>query len=129
MNRELPIEFKKRMCEMLGSEADSFFDAFSKDEFTGIRINTLKSGAFSAIKAVCGELTPVPWCENGFYSDKTVLTGKHPYHIGGLFYFQEPSAMAAIEALDIKEGDIVLDLCAAPGGKARKGGQFRCNLN
>ncbi len=31
---------------------------------------------------------------------------------------QEPSAATAVEVLDPKPGDYVLDLCAAPGGKS-----------
>ncbi|MDP4118442.1 MAG: RsmB/NOP family class I SAM-dependent RNA methyltransferase, partial [Bacillota bacterium] len=64
----------------------------------------------------------VPWCGEGYYIDKSRVSGNHPYHLGGLFYFQEPSAMAVVEALNINEGDFVLDLCAAPGGKATQAG-------
>ncbi len=31
---------------------------------------------------------------------------------------QEPSASSAVEVLDVQEGDWVLDMCAAPGGKS-----------
>ncbi len=44
--------------------------------------------------------------------------GKHPYHAAGLYYLQDPSAMAAAELLDPQPGERVLDLAAAPGGKA-----------
>jgi NOL1/NOP2/sun family putative RNA methylase len=44
--------------------------------------------------------------------------GKHPYHAAGLYYLQEPSAMAVVEALQVRPGLRVLDLAAAPGGKA-----------
>lgn len=44
--------------------------------------------------------------------------GKHPYHEAGLYYLQEPSAMAAVALLDPEPGERVLDLCAAPGGKS-----------
>lgn len=118
MNIELPKQFKARLKEMLDSEYDEFLKAFLENEHIGIRINTLKGGSLSAIKSVLGDLEPVLWCKNGYYADKTLLSGKHPYHIAGLFYFQEPSAMSVVEALDIKKGDFVLDLCAAPGGKA-----------
>ena len=44
---------------------------------------------------------------------------KHPdYYAAGLYYLQEPSAMTPAACLPIEEGDRVLDLCAAPGGKA-----------
>ncbi|HCG34833.1 MAG TPA: hypothetical protein DER23_00670 [Clostridiales bacterium] len=38
----------------------------------------------------------------------------------GLFYIQDLSCQVAVEALDPKPGDTVLDLCSAPGGKAFK---------
>ena len=117
-SKDLPKEFILRMEEMLKGEAQDFFAAFSEQENIGIRINTLKKGAKEAVMSVCGSLQKVPWCDNGYYTDKEVISGKHPYHVAGLLYFQEPSAMAAVSALDIKKGDFVLDLCAAPGGKA-----------
>ena len=52
--------------------------------------------------------------------------GKSALHEFGAFYIQEASAMAVVENLDVKEGDIVLDLCAAPGGKST---QIACALN
>lgn len=36
----------------------------------------------------------------------------------GVFYLQDASAMMVVEFLDIKENDIILDMCAAPGGKS-----------
>ncbi len=43
---------------------------------------------------------------------------KDPYYYAGLYYLQEPSAMTPAAFLPVKPGDRVLDLCAAPGGKA-----------
>ena len=127
MNTEnLPREFVSRMTEMLKDEADSFFKALTENEYVGIRVNTLKHGALDAVKAECGELEKVSWCENGYYTDKEVISGKNPCHMAGLVYFQEPSAMAAVSALDIKSGDFVLDLCAAPGGKATQAAEKLC---
>jgi hypothetical protein len=36
----------------------------------------------------------------------------------GWFYVQDPSTLLAVAALDPQPGDRILDLCAAPGGKA-----------
>ncbi|MDD6734927.1 MAG: RsmB/NOP family class I SAM-dependent RNA methyltransferase [Clostridiales bacterium] len=114
-----PKDFETRMRQMLGSEYDDFAAGWeSAPEYRGIRINMLKKGADAAVKVCTGSLEPVSWCKNGFYIDKSMLSGKSPYHMCGLVYFQEPSAMSAVEALGIEENDFVLDLCAAPGGKA-----------
>lgn len=63
-------------------------------------------------------LTPVPWAENGFYYEAEDAPGKHPYHEAGVYYIQEPSAMAPAGLLEVQPGEHVLDLCAAPGGKS-----------
>lgn len=115
----LPERFSERMKNMLGEEYEDFLGAInSVPIYRGVRVNPLKKGAMEAVLEVTGALECIDWCKNGFYADKSVLSGKHPYHVGGLVYFQEPSAMSTVEALGIKEGDFVLDLCAAPGGKA-----------
>jgi len=42
--------------------------------------------------------------------------GNHPYHAAGLYYLQEPSAIAVAELVKTRTGEHILDLCAAPGG-------------
>lgn len=61
-------------------------------------------------------MEPVPWEENGFYYTQDG-PGRHPYHEAGVYYIQEPSAMAPAVFLGVQPGERVLDLCAAPGGK------------
>ena len=120
---KLPEKFELRMQNMLKDEYDDFVKSLdSAPIFTGIRINTSKSGADRAVISEFGELQKVAWCENGYYADKSVISGNHPYHLAGLFYFQEPSAMSTVSALTIDADDYVLDLCAAPGGKATHAG-------
>lgn len=116
---KLPKAFADRMKNMLKGEYDDFISAFNKETpYTGMRISALKKNSRDAVLKKTGELSRVMWCENGYYADKTAISGKHPYHVGGLVYFQEPSAMLPAEALGICPGDFVLDLCASPGGKA-----------
>lgn len=118
-----PTDFENRMKLMLGDEYEKFLDALKNAPiYTGLRVNSVKTGAREAVLSEFGNLEPVLWCKDGFYADKSVISGNHPYHTAGLFYFQEPSAMSAAAALPIEKGDFVLDLCAAPGGKATQAG-------
>ena len=65
------------------------------------------------------ELKKTPFCDEGFYIPSDVKSiGNNPLHHAGAFYVQEPSATSAVTMLDVREGDYVLDLCAAPGGKS-----------
>ena len=121
----LPEKFEDRMKKMLKDEYDDFIKSMDETPiFTGIRINTSKVGAKDAVIKEFGELQNVSWCSEGFYADKSKISGNHPYHLAGLFYFQEPSAMSTVSALNIESDDYVLDLCAAPGGKATQAGAF-----
>ena len=120
---KLPEKFEARMRDMLKGEYDDFLKAMEHSPlFAGIRINALKENAESAVLKEFGELKKIPWCEGGFYADKNIISGNHPYHLAGLFYFQEPSAMSTVSALPIEKDDYILDLCAAPGGKATQAG-------
>ncbi len=120
----LPTDFKNRMKDTLGDEYDSFISAYSQPPFFGCRVNTLKISPEEFPKIFPYVKERVPWCGSGFYYEGGF--GKSPCHRAGLFYSQEPSAMIAVELLDIHEGDIVLDLCAAPGGKST---QIAAKLN
>lgn len=116
---KLPDKFEERMKAMLGDEYGDFLYAFENGPvYSGIRVNALRPGAREAVERKFGILEGVPWCADGFYADKSKISGNHPFHLAGLIYFQEPSAMCAASALPVEEGDFVLDLCAAPGGKS-----------
>src|SRR5699024_9554636 len=83
-----------------------------------IRVNTLKISVEEFLKICPFSVTPVPWTDNGFYVPREEKPSKHPYYHVGLYYIQEPSAMAPAAYLPVEPGDLVLDLCAAPGGKS-----------
>ena len=78
----LPEKFEDRMKKMLGDEYDDFIKSMDETPiFTGIRINTSKVGAKDAVIKEFGELQNVSWCSDGFYADKSKISGNHPYHL------------------------------------------------
>ncbi len=115
---ELPIAFEEKMKTMLGPDYENYLASFECEPFQGLRVNTSKISVEDFLAISPYELKPVPWCPNGFYYEKTEKPAKHPFYFAGLYYIQEPSAMTTASLLPIEEGDIVLDLCAAPGGKS-----------
>jgi len=112
----LPHDFKERMKQDLKNEYDSFLQSYEEEPTIALRVNTLKLSVddFKSTVDFCRDR--VDWCPTGFYYDGK--KGNHPSSIAGLFYSQEPSAQIAAELADVKKGDKVLDLCAAPGGKS-----------
>lgn len=117
----LPTAFMERMQDMLQDEYPDFLASYEKERVYGLRYNPLKAankGKDFFLRQMPFELEPVPWTEEGFYYRKDAQPGKHAFHEAGVYYIQEPSAMAVAEALDPKPGERILDLCAAPGGKS-----------
>ncbi|MTT32115.1 NOL1/NOP2/sun family putative RNA methylase [Terrilactibacillus sp. BCM23-1] len=113
----LPKLFIERISHMLNDESDAFFATYEKPRYHGLRINPLKITPERLAQIAPFQLKPVPFCHTGFYYKLEDEPGKHPYHQAGLYYIQEPSAMAVADCLDAKPGERILDLCAAPGGK------------
>jgi 16S rRNA C967 or C1407 C5-methylase (RsmB/RsmF family)/NOL1/NOP2/fmu family ribosome biogenesis protein len=119
----LPELFMKRMRDTLGDEYADFEESFSHERYQALRLNILKTdingqNCTELKDKMPFELTPVSWAENGYYYAADDQPGKHPYHEAGVYYIQEPSAMAPVPMLEVRPGDKVLDLCAAPGGKS-----------
>lgn len=142
----LPEKFLERMQNMLGEEYPAFLESLSGKRYRALRLNPLKTRIQEGKEKLPFALSPVPWTKNGFYYEEEEQPGKHPYHEAGLYYIQEPSAMAPVPCLmeecasaatiperqeehvsaaaiperqeEPASPERILDLCAAPGGKS-----------
>lgn len=115
---DLPQEFLARMRTMLGEEYDAFLRTYEEPRRFGLRVNTMKISVEEFVRLAPFHLTPIPWISNGFYYEREDDPARHPFYYAGLYYLQEPSAMTPASVLPVRPGERVLDLCAAPGGKA-----------
>lgn len=101
-----------------------------------LRVNTLKISVADFLRLTADynwQLTPVPWCEEGFWisrEDEGLPLGSVAEHLSGLFYIQEASSMLPVTALFDAQTAVsaVMDMAAAPGSKttqiaARMGNQ------
>ena len=112
-NMILPQAFIQQMRSLLGEDADAFFASYDQPAQRGIRFRDRHD------LLPDGDLTEkIPYTKNAFYLREESKAGALPLHEAGAYYIQEPSAMAAAAVLQPQDGERVLDLCAAPGGKS-----------
>lgn len=119
----MPEEFRHLMQELLG-EAESLLllEALDKPPLTSIRLNPFKvQNAQQASTLFPNERLDkvVPWATNAFYLDSRPKFTLDPLFHAGMYYVQEASSMFVEQALQLcGKPQMVLDLCAAPGGKS-----------
>lgn len=115
---ELAVTYMEKMKRLLKKDYEDYLASFDEEAIYGLRVNTLKvqSDEFEKIAPLL--LQRIPWTEEGYYYHSDEQPAKHPYYYAGLYYIQEPSAMMPVACMPIQKGDLVLDLCAAPGGKS-----------
>ena len=120
MKRLPPADFLAKMRSLLSpGEYDAFVAAYDAPPVAGLRVNTLKTAPAEFTTLAPFSLTPLgDWEPAAFTVTDGSRPGRHPYHDAGLYYLQDPSAMTAAVALAPAPGELVLDLAAAPGGKA-----------
>lgn len=119
MNHHLPEAFCSRMKQMLGEkEYEQFLQSYDSPREFGLRVNTEKISCEELTHLLPFSLTKIPWVDNGYSYKEEARPGRNPCYQAGLYYLQEPSAMTPASRIPITPGDYVLDMCAAPGGKA-----------
>jgi len=116
-------EFEVRYRALLGDAYDLFLTHSLSYARKAIRVNTLKITVPELIARLEKDwiLTPVSWCPEGFFIEyrhyKRFDIGNLPEHQLGYFYVQDPASMIPPVVLHPVPGEMVLDLCAAPGSK------------
>ncbi|HEL1619698.1 TPA: RsmF rRNA methyltransferase first C-terminal domain-containing protein [Streptococcus suis] len=105
---KLPQDFIDKYSDLLGQEAQAFFESFEQPAISGFRTTPLKENQL----AFDNPIPDMPWSYYG------KVSGKSPEHVTGLVYSQEPAAQVVGQVASPEKGMKVLDLAAAPGGKS-----------
>jgi 16S rRNA C967 or C1407 C5-methylase (RsmB/RsmF family)/NOL1/NOP2/fmu family ribosome biogenesis protein len=111
---KLPSEFISRIENQPGINSQDFFNSLETDAPLSIRINPGKWK-----KPLL--LDKVPWCQTGYYLPSRPSFTLDPWFHGGAYYVQEAGSMLLEQAFNTIKKEtpqLILDLCAAPGGKS-----------
>ena len=123
----LPEPYLARMRAQLGEEYAAYLAAMELPARRALRVNTLKIAPEAFKRLASFPLTPTGVAADSYFFPDGVPIGRTAAHLAGLCYAQEPSAQAPAAALGVMPGMRVLDLCAAPGGKAAQLAAFMGN--
>lgn len=111
-----PEEFLDQMRKYFGDEYAAFVDGLSRPSPVSIRMNPKKSNS------LLEKSTAIPWSKDGYYLEQRPSFTLDPLFHAGCYYVQEAGSQF-IEQLFLQiisefTHPVVLDLCAAPGGKS-----------
>lgn len=117
----LPQAFIESIQALMGPDrAQALFAALGEEAPVSIRLNPFKAGKDRQVSEAWRP-EPVPWCDGGFYlnAGRPAFTFDPLLH-AGLYYVQEAASMMISHVLrTFVDGPVMmLDLCAAPGGKS-----------
>ena len=121
----LPVDFIENLHEVFSpEEVQQLCQALESTPVTSIRLND----KIDCLTFEC-DTDEVPWHEDGYYLSERPQFTLDPLFHAGCYYVQEASSMFVGEVLNqyLKPDSIVLDLCAAPGGKSTLISQFLGN--
>ncbi|MFN7875588.1 MAG: methyltransferase RsmF C-terminal domain-like protein [Pirellula sp.] len=96
------------------SEATAFEAALASHPRRAIRLRD----DFTA-SSLPFETNPVPWSEQGFFLvDTECRPGAYLDYPAGSYYIQDAGSLLPVTLLNPQPGELICDLCAAPGGKS-----------
>ncbi len=112
------MEFKEHLKSYLSNEEiDKLMDSLNEESLHAVLLNPKKMSDEEFLK-LYPEVKKHPFVPHAYIYIKEIYNlGKSIYHTLGCFYLQEPSAMVPAYLLNAEENDLILDMCAAPGGK------------
>lgn len=117
----MPKWLVQRFLEQYGFEkTEKMLEAFLKEKPTTIRIREYlveKEAVLESLKSQKVTVEKAPYVENAYYvKDYDYLPALDAFRVGSI-QVQDVSSMLVGDIAAPKEGDYVIDLCAAPGGK------------
>lgn len=114
-------ELQTFLEEFIPDNIDAILESYSKPMPETFRINTIKISREECLSLLAEdgfEIKPIPYTEDGYYVSAGENLTTSLWHMLGYIYIQGPVSILVTELLDVEPGQIVLDLCAAPGSKS-----------
>ncbi|MBK6642163.1 MAG: hypothetical protein IPG39_13525 [Bacteroidetes bacterium] len=111
----LPEAFLAAMRAKIGDDVDAFIEEHNNPAPVSVRINPFKCAP------VFTDAEKIPWATNAWFLPERISFTLDPLFHAGCYYVQEASSMflemVLKQLLPEFKDPVILDSCAAPGGK------------
>ncbi len=118
---QLPSQFAEYTSCLMGDEIwKRYVASFDEEAPTSVRMNPFKPCKDGACGLFHCEVEEIPWCKGGYWLEKRPSFTDDPLFHAGCYYVQEAGSMFLAEVMRqyVDKPVLMLDLCAAPGGKS-----------
>ena len=108
--------FVDRTKSYFGDRADEYLNLLKQDYKQGFFLNTLKANKEDILKLIDFKYETSNFHPNAYFHNEKSIGKTFAYELG-LIYPQDAESSYASSLLNIPDPKLIVDLCAAPGGK------------
>lgn len=112
------MNFQEHLQKYLSKEEIELLMQSLKEKRTHSLILNEKKISSKDFEKLYQNLEKHPFLNNVYYFFENMELGKNFYFDNGLYYIMDSSSMLSSYFLNPKDGELILDMCAAPGGKS-----------
>ena len=120
-DESIKYSMPEEVIELLGDKSKSVLESSFKERHINARLNLSKHTKAEIIGMLVASGVKVydnPYIESAVYIEKFGNITLNPVYAMGLITIMDTASMIPGLVSGVKEGDIVVDVCSAPGGKA-----------
>lgn len=116
----LPLPLVRHYRDSYGEDGlEALASALTEKKPLSLTVNSKKTSRDKLLLELADySAAPAPISKNGIVVSTPTPPTALPHFSDGHFFIQDESSRLAVEALSLKAGERVVDVCAAPGGKS-----------
>ena len=117
-----PLGLVKHFDSLYGRDGtEGLLKFFNSEKYTDFTVNTLKIGAYEyadLLRKSGFDVIVNDYAESSIRIPSSVNPERLPGFKDGYFFIQDRASAISARVLSPNEGDVVVDVCSAPGGKS-----------
>ena len=117
-----PLGLVKHFDSLYGRDGtECLLKFFNSEKYTDLTVNTLKIGAYEyadLLRKSGFDVIVNDYAESSIRIPSSVNPERLPGFKDGYFFIQDRASAISARVLSPNEGDVVVDVCSAPGGKS-----------